>query len=73
MIRDILIKDPTYHKYPTVNLTKVLFLGGEFQIEQGDTLGTGFNPHGKNDVISISGPQAVELAHAILNFAGEEV
>lgn len=70
MIRDILIQDPTEHKYPTVNLTKVLFLGGEFQIEQGPR-GVDFDQHGKNDVISVSGEQAVALANAILKFAEE--
>lgn len=72
MIRNILIPDPTAHKYPTVSLTKVLFLDGEFQIEQCPT-GVNFDPHEVNDVISISGEQAVALASAILKFAGEEV
>ncbi|QNR53817.1 putative nicotinate phosphoribosyltransferase [Pseudomonas phage phiK7A1] len=72
MIRDILIPDPTEHKYPTVNLTKVLFLAGEFQIEQGPR-GVEYNPYHVNDVISISGEQAVALANAILKFAEEEV
>lgn len=72
MIRETLIEDSIEHKYPTVSLTKVLFLDGEFQIVQGSGSAE-FDPSANHDVVSVSGTQAVALAHAILKFAGEAV
>lgn len=66
MIREKQIADTSSHKYPTVNITKVLFLSDEIQIEQGDA--GEYNPHNQNDVLSMSPEQALKLAYTIIDF-----